>query len=198
MPRQRRGTAVAQTRRGLLRALLGLPLWLSGMAVTAQTLWTEDLQRLRVGLKLFPAALGALEGLDQRRSEDGGLPVVVLYSGSRDAARQAVSALEDVEPVQGMPLEVSALSLQEIEHYEGPRISAIFIASVGLQPAQLRGLSERHRTLVYSPFAGDVRGGAIAGVHVADRILPAVNLTQARRVGLSFKSFFLRVAHHEE
>jgi hypothetical protein len=43
-----------------------------------------------------------------------------------------------------------------------------------------------------------VEEGAVAGIYVADRILPQVNLAQARRARLRFKSFFLEVARPYE
>ena len=70
------------------------------------------------------------------------------------------------------------------------------MTSVGVGAARLRAWSERFRTLVFSPFAGDVEAGAVAGIYVADRILPFINLRQAQRAGIRFKPFFLKVARH--
>ncbi|WP_242513354.1 YfiR family protein [Halochromatium salexigens] len=142
--------------------------------------------------------LGALEGLQQRQSADGQLLVVVAHQGSNDAVKQVVSTLEEINQVQGMPLDVKVLPLDDLQTYRGPALSGIFIASVEIEPESLRQLSVVHGVLVFSPFAGHVQAGAVAGIHVTDRILPAINLAQARRAGVRFKAFFLRVAHHAE
>ncbi|MBK1620905.1 hypothetical protein CKO42_21250 [Lamprobacter modestohalophilus] len=173
-----------------------LLLWLS--SAWALPLWQEELQRLRVGLNLFPAVLGAQEQLSAQRNADGVLEIVIVYRSTDKAAQQAVASLEALDQVQGHPLRVSVVPIEQLEPNREPPLAAIFVASSGLEPDLLRRLSERHQVLVFSPFEGDVSAGAVAGIHVADRILPSINLAQARRAGLSFKPFFLRVAHHAE
>jgi hypothetical protein len=163
----------------------------------ADSLWLEDVQRLRVGLKLFPAVLGAVEDVARRYGHSGHLEVWVTYQGSDDSARTAVATLSALEDSQGLRLEVQARSLDELLTSRNAP-AAIFIASFGLSARHLRHLSEHHQRLVFSPFAGDVAKGAVAGVHVTDHVLPAVNLTQAERAGVRFKDFFLRVAHHAD
>lgn len=161
-------------------------------------LWQEDEQRLRVGLKLFPAFLGAMERLDEHRAQDGAIHVLVLYQGSRDSALEAAERLREVDRIGGRSLLVSALSSGEMEDYEGVSLTGIFVASPGIDPKRLTLWSERYRTLVFSPFAGAVEEGAVAGLYVADRILPYVNMKQAARAEVRFKPFFLRVARHYE
>lgn len=161
-------------------------------------LWQEEDLRLRVGLKLFPAVLGAQESLDERVSAEGDLLVAVVYTDSRDAARQAVSALRAMDPIRGHPLRVIALDAQALDTFEGGSLAGVFVASTGVQGARLRGWSERLRTLVFSPFPGDVEAGALAGIHVSDQILPFLNLEQAGRAGVRFKPFLLRVARRHE
>lgn len=175
-----------------------LALSVYGVESLARTLWPEDQQRLRVGLRIFPAVLGALEGLGQRRSASGALRVVVTYEGSDDVVHQIVTTLEEIDQIQDMPLEVKVLALDDLQVYRGPPLGGIFIASVDIEPASLQRLSIQHEVLVFSPFSGDVKAGAVAGIHVTDQILPAINLAQARLAGVRFKAFFLRVAHHAE
>lgn len=180
----------------LLLAGLLVVTWLGWAGGAA--LWEEDRQRLAVGIKLFPACLGALEGLEQKRAPDGRLGVAVVYRDSDQDAREAARALNDVGQVRGLPLAVTLFSVTALETYQGPPLSAIFVASLDLGSQRLKAWSERDRLLVFSPFDGDVEAGAVAGIRVTDRVLPAVNLTQAARAGLRFKPFFLQVAHRYE
>ncbi|AFL74440.1 hypothetical protein [Thiocystis violascens] len=175
---------------------LCLPLWIGMPVARAETsaLWQEDAQRLRVGLKLFPACLGALESLDDVLAQNDSLRVLVVYEGSDAPARQAVSSLETIDRIRGHPLRASILSARELDQGSGGLAAGIFIASVGLDPRRLRTWSERYRILVFSPFAGAVEEGAVAGIYVADRILPHINIAQARRAHIRFKPFFLQVA----
>ncbi|EXJ15572.1 hypothetical protein [Imhoffiella purpurea] len=186
---------------GLIRILiLGLCLCLgvSNSASGGETLWREDAQRFRVGLKLFPACLGALESLAEYSTPDGRLLILVVYEGSDSAARQAASNLDAIGEIRGIPLDVRLQSAMTLDDYRGDAPGGIFVASVGIPPARLKGWSVRHRALVFSPFSGAVEDGAVAGLYVADRILPYVNRAQARRAKVRFRSFFLEVARSYE
>jgi hypothetical protein len=162
------------------------------------TLLQEDEQRLRVGLKIFPAVLGAMELLDSRAAADGTLQVLVVYQGSAADAREAVLGLEAVGEVRGRRLRVKALSAGALDQYPATGVGGIFVTSVAVGGARLRDWSERLQTLVFSPFAGDLEAGAVAGLYVADRVLPHINVPQARRAGVRFKPFFLKVARTYE
>jgi hypothetical protein len=184
--------------------LLGLLLGFTPLIVLhsapgeGQTLWHEDEQRVRVGLKLFPACVGALEAIETWLTPQGSLLVLVVHAGSNASARPVVASLESVGRIRDYPLEIQSLSATELDAYSGERPVGIFVSSVDLAPRQQRLWSERQRTLVFSPFAGAVEGGAVAGIHVADRVLPFVSPAQARRAGIRFKSFFLNVARLHE
>jgi len=126
------------------------------------------------------------------------LKVAVVSEGSAEGADRAASALRAIGQIRGRPLRVVTLDAKDLDTFrEGP-LSGIFVASPGLSGARLRAWSERLRTLVFSPFRGDVEAGAVAGIHVSDQILPFLNLPQARRAGVRFRAFLLRVAHRYE
>jgi hypothetical protein len=181
-------------------ACLGILLWMGLQANPASggSLWQEDEQRFRVGLKIFPAVLGALEGLEAKRSPDGALTVVVAYEGSAETADQAASDLRDMGQIHDLPLNVTTMTATALDKYAGAPIGGIFVASVGIGTQRLRAWSAQHRALVFSPFAGDVEAGAVAGIHIADQIRPYVNAAQAERAGLRFKAFFLQAARQHE
>lgn len=159
-------------------------------------LWREDAQRLRVGLKIFPAVLGAMEGLAQRTAADGSLRILVVHDGSPADAAAAVAGLDGVGSIHNLPLAVSAVAPDAVPQ-NGP-IAGVFIASVGIDAGRLQTWSARQGALVFSPFAGDVARGAVAGLYVADRVLPEINLAAAQRAGIRFKPFFLKVARPYE
>ena len=189
------------TRAGVSRrclvAALALCLGLVGTRVWTQALWQEEEQRFRVGLKLFPAVLGAIDDLEDKSAASGKLEIRVVYEGSDSIAREAASALRGMGRIGELPLNVQTLDAVALDA-EDSQLAGIFVASVDLGGKRLRRWSERHRTLVFSPFAGDVEAGAVAGIHVADRILPFVNLPRAQRAEVRFKPFFLKVARRYE
>ncbi len=188
----------------LARLLLALCLWVSpgyglqNALTETLALWPEEAQRLRVGLKLFPACLGALESLEKRLAPDGSLHVLVVYQGADDTARQVVLSLAKVGNIRGLTLVVQAISATALDADRDMFVSAVFVASVGVPGKRLQAWSEQHQALVFSPFDGDVEAGAVAGIDVTDRILPYINVDQTRRAGLRFKSFFLDVARQHD
>ncbi|NEV61947.1 hypothetical protein [Thiorhodococcus minor] len=179
-------------------ALLFLLALGAGARAESSGLWQEDEQRLQVGLKLFPAFLGALEDLDRYRTQDGSLHVLVLFQGVRGPAMEVADRLAEVDRVRGVPLSLEVVRGDEMNGYAGPRPAAIFVASVEADRGNLGSWSERYGVLVFSPFGGAVEEGAIAGLYVADRILPYVNVRQAARAKVRFKPFFLQVARRYE
>jgi hypothetical protein len=183
-----------------LLPLLLLCLWIGLNAGPAQgdPMWQEDEQRLRVGLKLFPAVLGALEPPDDQTAGDQALRVAVVSEGSPEGADRAASALRAIGQIRGRPLRVVTLNARGLDTFTEVPLGGVFVAHPGFSGARLRAWSERLRTLVFSPFAGDVEAGAVAGIHVSDQILPFLNLAQARRAGVRFKPFLLRVARRYE
>jgi hypothetical protein len=142
--------------------------------------------------------LEGLETLDGRIAGDGDLVVAVVHEGSRETANQAAATLRAMDPIRGHPLRAIILDAGTLDSYQGTPLGAVFVASVGLGGQRLRAWSEELRVLVFSPFSGDVEAGAVARIHVSDQILPFLNLVQARRAGVRFKPFLLRVAHRHE
>ena len=180
--------------------LCGLWLCLSlqtGLTATAG-LWQEEEQRLRVGLKIFPACLGAIDGLEARHSADGSLQVLVVYEGSADAAQDVAFSLGGIGKIHGLPLRVKTVAAATLDGYSELPVAGIFVASAGVGATRLKAWSERFQALVFSPFAGEVEAGAVAGIAVADQVLPFINPRQAQRAGVRFKPFFLKVARQYE
>ncbi len=184
------------SRRGFVAALV-LCLGFVTTRAWTQSLWQEEEQRFRVGLKLFPAVLGAIDDLEDKHAAGGKLEIRVVYEGSDTVAREAAAALRAIGWIREIPLNVQTLSAEALDA-DDALLGGIFVASVNIGGKRLRLWSERHRALVFSPFAGDVEAGAVAGIHVADRILPFVNLPRAQRAEVRFKPFFLKVARRYE
>lgn len=191
------GNRPSAARRTLTPALLALVLLALGLScgvLHGNELWPEEEQRFHVGLKLFPAVIGGVRGLDEKVSADGRLRIIVVHVDAPRTAHRAARSLADIGQIRGVPLEVVIRGAAEIRGTANDPIGGIFVSSPGVPAEELVAWSTNLQTLVFSPFRGDVEDGAVAGLSVTDRILPYVNLTQARRAGITFKPFFLRVA----
>jgi hypothetical protein len=160
----------------------------------ADMLWPEDRQRLNVAINLLPACLSADLALPKKLSQSGKLRILVLHDNQKNTALSVSSGLLALENIAGFSLDVDIVSTSDRQSpFESP-IAAIFIATPGIKSEIFNNWIEYHQTTVFSPFSGDVERGAVAGIHVTDRILPYINVTQAKRAGVIYKPFFLRIA----
>ncbi|MCU7922409.1 MAG: YfiR family protein [Candidatus Thiodiazotropha sp. (ex Dulcina madagascariensis)] len=185
----------AKTIAGILWLLLSA----SATIALSNKLWPEEEQRLNVGIHLFPACLNADLSLSGRVTPNGALRILVVHDQDPVHAETAAAGLRELHSVGGYPLKIDKVSLASLVTHETDRISALFIATPGIQTDIFDRWAREHQVMVFSPFAGDVERGAVAGLYVSDRILPLVNLSQAERAGIRFKPFFLRIArHHDE
>lgn len=157
-------------------------------------LWPEQEQRVHVGTKLFPACLSADQDLADKTTPEGELRLLVVHRDALEDAKEVAEALQRVGSAAGLPLRVEILQGGAVARYSGGRVAGIFLATPNADEGQLPAWPGRFHALVFSPFLGDVERGAVAGLQVTDRILPAVNLPQAARAGVRFKPFFLKVA----
>jgi hypothetical protein len=157
-------------------------------------LWPEDKQRLNVAINLLPACLSADLALPKKLSQNGKLRILVLHENQKKAAFSVSSALLALENIAGFSLDIEIVSTSDRQSPVTSPIAALFIATPGIKSEIFNNWIEHHQTTVFSPFSGDVERGAVAGIHVTDRILPYINLSQAQKAGVVYKPFFLRIA----
>ena len=174
--------------------LIGLVLVCCLFPAYPQVLWPEDEQRLHVGLKLLPAFLAADQDLAAKATPEGRILVLVVHRDAPESALDVVAELRRVEKIGELPIKVEIIRTDQLASYQGTRVAGIFLSTPDAGGQDLESWAERFHALVFSPFVGDVERGAVAGIYVAERILPYVNPDQAQRAGIRFKPFFLKVA----
>ncbi|MCG7897903.1 MAG: YfiR family protein [Candidatus Thiodiazotropha lotti] len=177
----------------LWRGFLLLILLLSRICF-ADILWSEDKQRLNVAINLLPACLGADLALADKLSVTGKLRILVLHDNQQHVAMAVSAGLLALKTISDFPLEVEIVSTSDRKKPDLSPIAALFVATPGIKSEIFNNWVENKRTTVFSPFSGDVERGAVAGIYVTDRILPYINLTQAKKAGVVYKPFFLRIA----
>ncbi|MCG7989336.1 MAG: hypothetical protein JAZ20_03140 [Candidatus Thiodiazotropha weberae] len=160
----------------------------------ADILWSEDKQRLNVAINLLPACLGADLALANKLSPSGKLRILILHDNQKKVALAVSAGLLALKTIAGFPLDVEIISTSDIQKPVLTPITALFVATPGIKSEIFNNWVEYKQTTVFSPFSGDVERGAVAGIYVTDRILPYINLTQAKKSGVVYKPFFLRIA----
>ncbi|MBV2089307.1 MAG: hypothetical protein KUF72_00295 [Candidatus Thiodiazotropha sp. (ex Ctena orbiculata)] len=179
--------------RSLWRGVVLLILLLSRTCF-ADVLWPEDKQRLNVAINILPACLMADLTLSDKLSSSGKLRILVLHENQQKVALTVSAGLLALKSIANFPLDVEIISTSDRQKPNLSPIAALFVATPGINSEILNNWVEYKQTTVFSPFSGDVERGAVAGIYVTDRILPYINLAQAKKAGVVYKPFFLRIA----
>lgn len=156
----------------------------------------ETERRVLVGLKLFPAFLAADEQIAAKRTPDGHLPLLLLYSDDREGAEQLAARLTAIDTVRGIPIRVKVVPYADLSQYRRRPVAGIFLTQWvdNGELASVIRFGIQGRVVVFSPFKGDIKRGVLAGLFVSDRILPYINMETLRDSGLRMKPFFLEIA----
>ena len=154
----------------------------------------ED-RRVRTGARLFRALLAADLGLDEKANEDGSLTVAILTNNaeSAEATTSMILGPEGNGRIQAHAVRIVHLPSDELP--DDP-VAAIFIADRLDEQVRDRIVlwAIEHGVVSYSPFAGDVEAGVLAGISVEARVRPMINTRTLAASGIQIKPFFLNVA----
>jgi len=152
-------------------------------------------RRVLMGLKMFPALLATDQDLAQKREASGELRIILLYREDPVTTNAWAQRLASAETIGEMPVTVDILPYSKLTTLKEKPPAALFLAE--WSPADLAATVRfgiEHRRIVFSPFKGDVRKGASAGIYITDRMLPLVNIATLEAADIRLHSFLLEVA----
>ncbi len=161
---------------------------------------------MSIGSKLFPNIVSVDLDLKSRISpKEEKLVLAFVYLEEGEMARKYAARLQQrLKTIRKIPVSIRALPLSRLLHpptvESSVHPSAIFVADklTDTDVRQLLAFSESHHLVTFSPFVGDVQRGVMAGLYIGSRILPLINLTTMKRVGIRFHPMFLKLARHHE
>ncbi len=162
---------------------------------TSSVAGPRDRERILVGLDLFPSLLAADRDIAAKVGPDGKLLLVLVYRDNRENLQSFVDRLRAVGTIRNIPIRIECRHVP-LQGYERVVPAGFFIIE-RLSRAEVRQVArfgEEHRVVTFSPFAGDVEEGIMAGIFITDRIQPYVNLATMQRASIRLKPFFLRIA----
>jgi hypothetical protein len=106
-----------------------------------------------------------------------------------------VEHLRRVGTIRNIPIRIQCLPVSPQSHAEMVPAGIFIIQHLTRSEVrQVAQFGEEHQVVTFSPFAGDVEEGILAGIFITDRILPYVNLATMKRSSIRLKPFFLRIA----
>ncbi|NJN46324.1 MAG: hypothetical protein HC808_07430 [Candidatus Competibacteraceae bacterium] len=159
-------------------------------------------QRVQIGLRLFRTLLAADQNLAEKVNAEGRLELMLLYRDDRNQADEFAKSIkasghgDQQGKIKQLPLQITPIDVANLEALQLPVPAAIYL----VQPLPLPLLKTiiqygiDHRRIVFSPFAGDVENGVLAGFAIGVRVRPYINRTTLERSGIELKSLLLKVA----
>jgi len=186
-----------------LRMVSRLMLMLTLLSMPSHSLFADAAsdRRIRVGLNLFRTFVAADQSLET--TADGRVPIAILYLQSERDARQLQQQLQQTLPsVQGRPVVIETLSLQQLkQRMQQQQPPAALFVSERLQDHERELLvrcTVQDGVAVFSPFEGDVEQGILGGLSVEAAVKPTINIATLRRSDVRIKRFYLSVARQYE
>lgn len=151
--------------------------------------------RLEIGLSLLPAVIAANKNLNHYLSNNDTLSVYLVYQRDIQLATAIKSRISKSVIIQKQNVKYQAISQSNLLVEENLNAAAIFIIEpAGSNLKELIGFSHDIKSLLFSPFKGDVEQGVATGFQVTDRVLPMVNIQSLEKTKIKLKAFFLRIA----
>ncbi len=157
-------------------------------------------RRIWAGLELFPSLLAADLDIEEKRDDGDTLLLVLFYVDDRETAEEMARFLrEEIGTIRDLPIRVELTDDPLLSRYDDRPPAGIFLTQrLRHRLGMIIRYGREHRLIVFSPFAGDVERGVLAGILIGDRILPLINVEAMAASEIRFKSFFLRIAARYE
>jgi hypothetical protein len=173
---------------------LGVVLSLA-VAVSSFAAGTRDRERILVGLDLFPSLLAADRDIARKVGSDGKLHLFLIYRDDPVGCHPFAEKLRRIGTVRNIPIQVDFVRLP-LRDEKLPVPAGVFVLQhlSRSEIGRLVRFGTGHGIITFSPFAGDVEAGILAGIFITDRVLPYVNLETVQRSSVRLKPFFLRIA----
>jgi len=183
---------------GRPRLIAAMLLCLLGTLATSLPAQEALEPRLQIGINLLPAIIAANKAVISSPA-DTELSIYLVYDTNRYLAEQLQLRLARLGSIRKHRLLITALPLQSLLETEPGNQGSVFIVEpFDDRLDELIDFARQRRTLLFSPFVGDVERGVNAGFQVTDKVLPMVNMESLKQSKIQLKAFFLRIAVKHE
>ncbi len=180
----------------LLGILLGI------LSVLHGALGGPQEQRVQIGLRLFRTLLAADRDLAEKVNAEGRLELALIYRDDRTQAEKFATALQasghgsEQGKIRNYPIQITLADGARLQELWRQAPAAIYLVQPLPDPvleAVIRyGID--HQRIVFSPFAGQVEKGALAGLAIEVRVMPYINGTTLKQSGVRLTHLLLKVA----
>ncbi len=185
-----------KTLRILIHTIVIISVSMFTMVSTSLVADTFSDRRVHVGLKLFRMLIAADLEQQDKLDHNGKFLVHLIYANDSFSAQKMQSSLaDDFSTLKNLSTNITTVPLDTQLRSNTPP-AAIFITQQLNQHELLQLLTycKQHRILLFSPFAGDVEKGVLAGVSVEATIKPLLNQTTLNTSNFKINDFYVRTA----
>ena len=173
--------------------------WLIGLA-TVSADDTAD-RRVQISLPVFPRIVAVDNDFKQKLSPGNKVLLVFLYEFDKGKAQALAELLASkLNNVAGMEIATATVSVSDQLRDKSPVPTAIFVVEPfsELIFASLVDYSIKQHRILFSPYAGDVERGAMAGIAIGSRVKPFFNIKSLQRAGISINAVLLNLSKRYE
>ena len=183
-----------------LSLLLGI--LLGFLSVLHGALGGPQEQRVQIGLRLFRTLLAADRDLAEKVNAEGRLELALIYQDDRTQAEQFAMALQESGhgseqgKIRNFPIQITLTDVAHLKELRQRAPAAIYLVQPLPDPAlgAVIRYGIDHQRIVFSPFAGQVEKGTLAGLAIEVRVMPYINETTLKQSGIRLNSLLLKVA----
>ena len=171
--------------------------------------WERDDRLVIMAADLLPAVVSAQIDAEDFYRVDGQqqmgrtIPVCLLYNKKKYIAERVAKRLNKITPLPNHSFLLHSASVRQFLDNTGdtvcqklskrPRI-LFLVDDLKRLKREVIQTGLKHNALIYSYSFADVEDGATAGIRVTERVLPALNMTSLKKIGISFAPLFVRIA----
>jgi hypothetical protein len=173
--------------------------WLIGLAsVNADD--TAD-RRIQISLPVFPRIVAVDKEFKQKLSSGKKVLFVFLYEFDKDKAESLAKSLQNkLTNVAGMRFSTATVLAADQMLATAPVPTALFAVEPFSEKTFAAAVkySIQHQRILFSPFAGDVERGAMAGIAIGSRVRPYFNMNSLKRGGININAVLLNLSKRYE
>ncbi len=160
-----------------------------------------EARRVTASLGIFPRIVAVDTNIANKVDIKGVLHLALVYTSDESFAADQLAKLTQAVPnIAGRPVHAHALPLSDLPQWYNVPLGGLFITEKlsDKQLADLLAEAKRNHLVIFSPFAGDVERGAMAGISVGSQIKPYFNTRSLREAKVEINPLLLRMSKQYE
>lgn len=160
-----------------------------------------ETRRVNASLGIFPRIVAVDTNIANKVDIEGVLHLALVYVSDESFALDQLAKLTQAVPnIAGRPVHAHALPLSDLAQWYNVPLGGLFITEKisDKQLSDLLAEAKRNHLVVFSPFAGDVERGAMAGISVGSQIKPYFNTRSLREAKVQINPILLRMSKQYE